>query len=297
MQDTRRAEKTVRATSLQNPARVTGRNLGGGGAQKEERTMMRLTTPLVLACAALVALPASVAAFPVTWGTSWDGPGNDLQSLVDAYLGTNAINVALDYIGHDTSDPDPYYWRIGGFSSYMVREIAGNADSNVFGWYRRPAAGAQPVINGVDDGVIFPGPAGEGSTYTLDLLALYGSPVQIGFYLAAPAYSYAPSETFFSDRRYNDLGWGGVALHAPYDGDPQMLAYDLSSIRGYESYLLAWEDRDTGGLIQYQTDNDFNDMIVEITPTPAIPEPSTLLLLGSGLAAAVFFTRKRAARC
>lgn len=256
---------------------------------------MRLTTPLVSLCFVLLALPASAVAFPVTWGTSWDGPGNDLQSLVNAYLGTNAINVALDYIGHNAADPDPFYWRIGGVSAYMVREIAGNRNVNTFGWYRRPPAGSTPVIDGVNDGVIFPGPAGPGSSYYLDLLALYGTPVQVGFYLGTPGYAGSGPETFFTDRRYNDVGWAGAPVHAPYDGDPQGLVYDLTSIRGFESYLIAWEDRDSGGIVQFQTDNDYNDMLIEITPAPAIPEPSALILMGSGLVAAAI-ARRRAAR-
>jgi len=254
---------------------------------------MRPTTPLVTACVFLLALPAAAGAFPVTWGASWDGPQYSLQNLVNNYLGSNAINVAVDYIGHDAGDPDPFYWRIGGFTSALVREVANNSGVNEFGWYRRPAVGMAPTIDGINDGVVFPGPAGEGSTFYLDLLALYGSPVQIGFYLSTPGSQQLARETFYTDRRHNDYGWAGGPLHAPYDGDPQALVYDLTAIRGFESYLLAWEDRDYGGSVGYQTDNDFNDLLVELTPAEAIPEPSSVTLLGSCLIAAIALARRR----
>ena len=96
---------------------------------------------VVLIVAALVALsPSTVRAFPVSWGASWDGPGYDLQSIVNNYLGVpNAVNVQTDYIGHDPGEPDYFYWRLGGATSILVYELANNSHITAFGWYRRPA--------------------------------------------------------------------------------------------------------------------------------------------------------------
>ena len=51
------------------------------------------------------------------------------------------------------------------------------------------------------------------------------------------------------------------------------------------NYVIAWEDLNGGG------DHDFNDLVVEVTSSP-IPEPATILLLGSGFIGLAWFRRK-----
>jgi hypothetical protein len=64
------------------------------------------------------------------------------------------------------------------------------------------------------------------------------------------------------------------------------------------NYLLAWED-----LPFYISDRDYNDFVLELhgvspitEPMPVIPEPATVLLLGSGLAAMAAHGRRRSQR-
>lgn len=56
---------------------------------------------------------------------------------------------------------------------------------------------------------------------------------------------------------------------------------------GYAKALVLLDDQTGGG------DRDFNDMVVKVTDVAPVPEPGTLLLLGSGLFGLGFLRRKR----
>ncbi len=223
-----------------------------------------------MGCALLALLLASSAhAFPVTFGTSWDGIS--LQSVLDAEYGVGVIDAQNDYIGANSGDPDPVYWEDLGIYGIIVREVAGYSPQNTFGWYKETLS--QPVIDGVDDGVIFDGPSGVGATASI----VFPSGVTtFSFYLNpnGPLDSInAPEpELFFVNRFYNDLGVsGGGGVHAPTDGDVQCLVYDITDLRGgVPTFVLAWEDLDYSGDItssycDHCTDNDYQDFVVEIS--------------------------------
>src|SRR5262249_23199198 len=131
----------------------------------------------LLAFALLLAPVRAYAQVAVTFGTSWDGPANRLQAIVDARYGPGAINVETDYIGHDPGEPAPFAWQDLQFDALLVREIAGNANQNLVGWYKE--TGVQPVIDGIDDGVVFNGPDGSGTFK----LVPFPSTMKFGFYM------------------------------------------------------------------------------------------------------------------
>jgi Domain of unknown function (DUF4114) len=225
---------------------------------------------VALACASV---PAR-ADFNVVFGTSWDGPSFELQQLVDARYGAGNINVATDYIGADAGDPDPWYWVDAGFSALVVTEVAGNADFNVVGWYKE--TGGLPTIDNSDDGVIFTGPADE--TNPPVLVGLPGS-MNFGFYMnpngSGGSINAPEPEHFFTNRTFNDIGPDGSgALHEPLGGDVQALVYDVSAFRGPNTWLVCFEDLDSGAVPAdccAPTDNDFNDFVFEVTAVGATP--------------------------
>jgi hypothetical protein len=236
------------------------------------RNWLRLTAPVLALGLVLLAAPAS-AQVTVVFGTSWDAPANSLQNIVDARYGAGNINVTTDYIGHDVGDPDPFGWQDLQFDALLIREVAGNANNNVVGWYKE--TGSMPAIDGVDDGVVFNGPAGAGATYMLSFpvataFGFYMNPNGPGGAINAPE-----PELFFTNRRYNDAGPSGAgAIHAPSGGDVQALVFDVSAYTAPNTWLVCFEDLDSGANPApccTPTDNDFNDFVFEVTALGVTP--------------------------
>ncbi|MFH2054001.1 MAG: hypothetical protein ABIK96_16210 [bacterium] len=69
-------------------------------------------------------------------------------------------------------------------------------------------------------------------------------------------------------------------LDASIDGDPQCLVYNITHLNGgIPTFVLAWEDLDYGSAIapSYawdKTDNDFQDIVVEIQALSPVPSES-----------------------
>jgi len=231
----------------------------------------------LLACIAICApMPAAaMSPVPVAMGASWDGPSHELQGIVDAYIGVaGAIDVHVDYEGGHAGDVDPWFWVGSGFPALMITEVAGNANSNMLGWYREN--GLPPVIDGVDDGVVFTGPQGAG---TGTVVNFPNGTTKFGFYLDTQRTFTGPSglqkEIFFTNRSWNDRGYHGAgATHAPFDGDVQALIFDVSRWKGPNTWLVCFEDLDAGLPIEpccNGTDDDYNDMVFEVTALGATP--------------------------
>ena len=231
---------------------------------------MRSAIARILSVLALVAgLGASPARaqVPVVFGTSWDGAGNSLQNIINAQYGPGSLNIATDYIGHDAGEPDPFAWTDQHFDALLVREIAGNANRNLVGWYQED--GVQPVIDGVNDGIVFNGPDVAGAARFI----VFSNPTTFGFYMnpngVLGATNAPEPEKFHTNRRFNDAGPNGAgAIHAPANGDVQALVFDLSAVVGVpNTWLVCFEDLDSGaqpGACCGTTDNDFNDFVFEV---------------------------------
>ncbi len=242
---------------------------------------------LTLVCLTLLLLVPTSRAFAVEviFGQTWDGPGTSLQEIIDARYGVGRINVLTDYMGADPADPDPWFWMDQKVSALIVREIAGNANRNVLGWYAEPSDGGMPVIDDVDDGVVFLGTQSEGAT----TIVVFDRPTQkFGFYLnpngPQGALNAPEPEMFFTNRRFNDMGPAGAGpVHAPAGGDVQALVYDLSSWTQPNTWLVCFEDIDSGpvpGPCCETSDNDFNDLVFEIVAIGATT-PVQFVTLGA----------------
>jgi len=217
--------------------------------------------------------PAIAGVVPVVFGTSWDGPTKTLQSIIDTRYGPGHINVVADNLCAHAVDIDPWFWVGDHFTAYMVKEVAGNATRNTLCWYEEN--GVKPTFPG--GGIVFDGPSGAGASA---VIAFSRPMMKFGFMLdpngALGTVNAPQGELFFTNRFYNDIGPNGTgALHEPRDGDVQALVFDLSGCGEPNTWLVCFEDLDSGAMPgpqgSAQTDNDFNDMVFEVTALGATP--------------------------
>ena len=237
---------------------------------------------VAVACSMVMSPVAKAASpVPVSFGSSsWDGPGYDLQTIVDNLFGKGKLNVHTDYIGAHSGDQDPWFWVGDHFPAMLLTEVAGNSNRNLIGWYVEQAYDAPhapPTLynDNLHDGIVFDGPAGPGKQVVIPLHPM----TKFGFYMNPNGNlgtTNAPEpEKFWTNRFYNDLGPSGAgALHAPFDGDVQALIFDISNIvLQPNTWLVCFEDLDSGANPGSccTTDNDYNDLVFEVCALGATP--------------------------
>jgi hypothetical protein len=243
---------------------------------------MRLVPTRAWAALALLlvtVLPAAAASpVPVTIGKSRDGVLHDLQRVVDKYYGPGRIDVRTGYIGAHAGDPDPWVWSTVPGKAVMMTLLEKKYSVGTVGWYAEK--GAVPVFNGVDNGLVLDRSRLK-STPTA--LRLPNTVKRFGFYVARDAGGAGldgDSEPYryFSNRMLNNEGAQAAgATHAPWDGDVQMLVFDLGRLVAPDTWLVACEYSNTAHVIgtgDGQSDNDYSDIVftvsgVGVTPTLA----------------------------
>jgi len=230
-----------------------------------------------LALLLVTTLPATAASpVPVAIGRSRDGTLWDLQRIVDRAFGVGRIDVRTGYIGARAGDPDPWMWSTVPGKVVMVTLLEKKYSTGTIGWYGEK--GAVPLIDGLDDGLVLERSRLRATPVTLRLPSTLR---RFGFYVArepggASIDGDPDAYTYFSNRMLNVAGSTTTkACHAPWDGDVQMLVYDLSRLVAPDTWLVACEYSNTGrsiGIGDGESDNDYSDILfivsgVGVTPT------------------------------
>jgi hypothetical protein len=210
--------------------------------------------PLLYLCVAAIcaATAAAAAPVPVTFGDS-----RSLQDLVDHRYGRNHIDVTRDYIGARAGDIDPWFWVGDRIGAVRVRVVKRDKDLRILGWYMENSSQATLPTNG---GVLF---AGRPGPHEEAFFILPGARTRFGFYVDALSTGVPPgvTERFYTDRLLNDCGPDGKgAIHPPYDGDVEALVFDVSRWAGPDTWLVCFEDVDTGGVVTDGTGGENPDV-------------------------------------
>jgi len=225
-------------------------------------------------------------------GSAWatvilPGSETSLQTILNdiTVSGTSSVNVNTDQVSFDGR------WMVtgtGNASATMIIEIAGNAGINSFG-----------VYNGSNFATLFTGPAVQGDRASLfvyssgnigilqqssGIYTTYNgflSSNDFGFFMMSDGITW-----FSENARNSDQGDHMVAFQGKDDWVQLPSAY--TGRWNSNEYILAWEDLNMSG-----SDRDYNDMVVMVESVTPVPEPGTLVLLGSGLIGLASYGRKK----
>ena len=240
-------------------------------------------------------------AFAVPFNTRPLGPSD--ANLVTTTTGEASLSTIFGDIGFNAGAYDPYGTQSnaaiftnmasGGAVASFIIAIAGNAPENTVGMYQYGDTDyLLPIFDGIQgdatqatvsffaDNSVKVTSTGTGGTIIEQTYTNFGN--VFGFYLSGPG------GTFFTLDSDNPNNASQALIYQGNGIDEVTVPGFHGGLFGTNHWIVAFED------LPYNTsDKDFNDFVFIVESIQAVPEPSTMLFLGTSLLGLLVVSRRK----